>query len=147
MTFEDLYRDFEDRQAWLEEVLTDMSFAEFDGLVTFIFERLDVAAAENDGIEFNRVKGLLLAVARKQLEAANSLDTTISVPHRESLMKAADSMFVCAKGFYPPTSQPAVQAAWDASLDGAAHFGYRAAGVFEVMARDRLKPGGAVLRS
>jgi hypothetical protein len=69
-----IYLNFRDSQQWLAELLASMTHAEYMSFVEYCFGELDLAAEAKDGAEFRRVKGLIMALARKQLEVARFMD-------------------------------------------------------------------------
>jgi hypothetical protein len=119
----DIYINFRDSQQWLAELFASMTHAEYMNFVEYCFKELDLAAEVNDGAEFRRVKGLILALARKELEIARFMDGQTD-RQREAALKAATSKYELAKRFCPADSVPAVEAAWAAELDRAARFGW-----------------------
>ena len=120
--FADLYLHFEDRQAWLNERLSAMTFTEYLAFVDYVFSETDFAAEAKDGREFFRVKGLLLAIARKELEVGHFLAWP-TAEQRASSQRAAQTYFDLAKGFYPEAMRPALDAGWAASQEHAATYG------------------------
>ena len=104
---------------------------EYNAFVTYCFDQFDRAAEAGDSGEFDRVKGLILALARKDIEVAYLMEG-LPVERRIALIKAATSYYELAKGFYPERIVPAIESAWAAILDYAARFGYTSS-VFTVL--------------
>jgi hypothetical protein len=132
----DIYLSFQDRQQWLAELFASMTFKEFCDFVDYCFKELDLAAEAKDGVEFRRVKGLILSLTRKNLEIAHFMDR-LTDEQRAASLNAATSYYELAEGFYTAGAVPAVEAAWAASLENAARFGWPSA-VFYVMAPHRV---------
>lgn len=130
--YADLYLNFPDRQEWFAQLFVSMTFTEYREFVDYCFKELDLADEAKDGAEFRRVKGLILALARKELEIARFMDG-LPDEYRVGCLETATAYYELAKGFYPADKVPAVEAAWAASLDDAARFGWPSA-VFDIMA-------------
>ncbi len=128
----ELYLNFQDQQQWLEAAFAGMTYKEYLGFVDYVFEELDLAAETNNGAEFRRVKGLILALARKHLEAAHFMDE-LTDEMRVSLHKVAISYCEFARGLYPAEAAPGVAAAWAASEEYAEKYGWPSA-VFRILA-------------
>lgn len=137
--YADLYLNFEDRQQWLQERLTRFSFSEYRAFVDYVFEQLDPAFEAGQSAEFVRVKGLLLAIARKKFEVAHFM-AGLTGEQRETCQRTAQAYFELARGFYPDNVKPAVDAAWAESQDHAARFGaVSAPAVFEILRREQCE--------
>jgi hypothetical protein len=132
----DIYSNFEDRQQWFTELFESMTHAEYIDFVGYCFKELDLAADAKDGGEFRRVKGLILALARKDLEVAYFMDG-LTEAQRATALKAATSYYELAKRFYPADAVPAVEAAWAESLDYASRFGWPSV-AFDILAPRRV---------
>ncbi len=61
------------------------------------------------------MRGLILAIAREELEVAHFMDG-LTDEQRSAGLGAATSYFELAKSFYPADAVPAGEAAWGASL-------------------------------
>jgi hypothetical protein len=131
--YADLYAAFEDRQEWLAQTLTTMTRDEYFAFVEFCLSRLDLMFEAKDAAEASRVKGLWLAIARKELELSDFEDG-MTLEQRLASRQAATSYYELAKGFYLPEQQEAVEAAWLSAVDRGERFGYRSGAVFEIMA-------------
>jgi hypothetical protein len=121
--YADLYLNFVDSQDWLSETFARMTMAEYHAFVAYCFEELNLAGESKEGGEFVRVKGLLLAMARQELETAH-FAAGLTDEQRESSRRAATAYYELAKGFYPPEKAASVEAAWTASLDRCERFGW-----------------------
>ena len=121
--FERLYFHYEDRQAVLYDTFTSMSFEEFNNFIDYCFQRMDIASEERNGGEFHRIKGLLIAVARKQLEIGYFMDG-LSQEARDTALKSAHAIYVLAHGFYGPDQRASLDEAWASSIDTGNRFGY-----------------------
>jgi hypothetical protein len=130
--YADIYLNFQDRQEWFAELFAGMTLTEFHDFVDYCFKELDLAAEAKDGAEFGRVKGLIIALARKELEVAHFMDGQTD-EQREASRNTATAYYELAKGFYAADKVHAVEAAWSAALDNAAHFGWPSP-VFDVLA-------------
>ncbi len=134
--YADVYLNYPDRQQWLADTFASMTFAEYQGFLDYCFEEINLAAAAKDGAELWRVRGLLMALARKNLEVAHFMDG-LTDEQRTASLHLATSNYELAKRFYPEDTVPAVEAAWAASLDEAARFGWPSA-VFYMLAPHRV---------
>lgn len=134
--YADIYLNFQDRQQWFATTFAGMTLTEYSGFVDYCFKQLDLAAETKDGAEFWRVKGLILAMARKYFETAYFMDG-LTDDQRAASRKAAVSYYELAKGFYSAEAVPGVEAAWAASLDHAARFGWPSV-VFDIQAPHRV---------
>ena len=119
----DLYLSFVGQQDWLNETLTNMTFAEFNSFVDYMMAEINLYAESKEGAEFFRVKGLILAVARKMLEMGRFAHG-ITDQQREVSIRTATTFYELAKGFYRPEDVSAVEAAWAGSLDYCSKFGW-----------------------
>jgi hypothetical protein len=124
--YADLYLNFVDNQDWLSQTFASMTMAEYHAFVTYFFEELNFAGEAKEGGEFQRVKGLILAMARKDLEVAH-FSQGLTDEQRESSRRAATAYYELAKGFYSPDRVVAVEEAWATSLDHCARFGWPSA--------------------
>ena len=98
--YAELYLKFQDNQEWLAGRFSEMTFSEYRAFINYCFEQIDAAAAIRDGTEFRRVKGLLLAAARKELEIVCFMNG-LSDEQRTVSAQVATSYYELAKGFYP----------------------------------------------
>lgn len=130
--YAEIYLNFPDRQQWFADLFLNMTHSEYLDFKEYCFKQLDLAAEAKDGAEFRRVKGLIMAFASKNLEAAHFMDG-LTDEQRASSLQAATAYYELAKGFYPAETVPAVEAAWAASLDRANRFGWPSV-VFDVLA-------------
>jgi hypothetical protein len=135
--YAEIFEDFHDNQEWLSQLFGTMARQEFHDFIDFCLERLNHDYETKSGpesfAEYRRVKGLLFAIARKELELSDFGDG-LTIEQRLSTKAAATSYHELAKGFYAPHQQDAVDAAWQASLDRGEKFGYRSGPVFEILA-------------
>jgi hypothetical protein len=131
-----IYLNFEDHQARLDDMLSNMRFIEYREFVEYCFKELDFAAEAKDGGEFRRVRGLILAIARKQLEISKFMDG-LTDSQRASAWQCAVSYYELAKGFYDADKVPALEAAWAASIDHCERFGWPSV-VFDVLAPHKI---------
>jgi hypothetical protein len=129
--YADLYLHFVDNQQWLSESFASMTMTEYHGFVRYVFEELNFAGESKEGGEFLRVKGLILAMARQELDTAHFVHG-LTDEQRESSRRCATAYYDLAKGFYPADQTTAVEAAWASSLDRCARFGWPSS-VFEVL--------------
>ena len=129
--YADLYLGFIDNQTWLADTFGNMSLPEFIGFTVYVFEELDLADKSNEVGELQRVKGLLLAMARKELELAR-FHRGLTDQQRHSALKTAAAYYELAKGYYPLEARPAIEAAWTASTDKGEAFGWPSA-VFHLL--------------
>ena len=63
--FEDFYANFLDKQEWLSCKFENMTHNEFKDFNDFIVQKTDLLVEDKDWNEFFRIKGLILAVAKK----------------------------------------------------------------------------------
>lgn len=121
--YAELYLSFEDRQEWLAETFAGMTMAEYHTFVGYVFEELNLYGETKEGGEFRRVKGLLLAMARHDLDASHFAQGWTD-EQRESGIKAATAVYELARGLYAHEEVAGVEAAWAGSLDHCAKFGW-----------------------
>ena len=121
--YDDLHINFRDNPEWLAGRFSGMTSSGYRAFINYCFEQLDSAAATRDRAEFRRVKNLLLASARKELEIAH-LMSGLSDEQRTVSAQVAASYNELAKGFYPADTMPAVEAAWNSSPRHAANFSW-----------------------
>lgn len=113
-----------------------MTFTEFSDFVDYCFKEFDLAAEAQDGAEFRRVKGLILALARKKLEIAHFMNG-LKDKQRAATLETATAYYELAKGFYTADAVPTVEAAWAASLEEASRFGWPSV-IFDIQAPHRV---------
>jgi hypothetical protein len=126
-----LYLRFLDNQAWLSDRLENMSLPDFIGFTVYVFDQLELAGKSNEVAEFKRVKGLILAMARKELEMAR-FQAGLSEQQRRIALRTATAYFELAKGFYTAEARPAIDAAWAATIEKGETFGWPSA-VFDIL--------------
>ena len=130
---EALYLNFEDRQEWLSGQLGAMTYAEFGSFVAYVFDQLDQAHDTQNVGEFTRIRGLMLALARKDFEAGHFMDGLEEVSRLQHIQRA-EAYYALAQGFYPEAEHPDLDAAWNSSAAHARDFGFQAPGVYESQA-------------
>lgn len=129
--FNELYDNFIDRQAWLQERFSRMETSTFFEFREYVTQKF---CDEMDGgniMDMMEKKGLLLAITSKAFEAAHfhrSIDDNI----REKLIEECNLFFQMIKYLYPDDIAEKVQAAWDAQADYSGRFGWPGV-VFEVL--------------
>jgi hypothetical protein len=131
---------FEEKQESLTQLFTEMRRTEFLTFVGFCFSRLHRVNKEKNPLEFIRVRGLLLAIARKELEISDFEDD-ITPDQRTAYRNTATLYYELAKGCYPPDQQDAVEAAWRAAMSYGERFGYRKKIIFDIFAPHRVFRG------
>ena len=135
-SYADMYLNFKDNQEWLSKKFENMTYEDFENFVGYCLKQLGFASDESNGAEFFRVKGLLLALARKEHEISCFMDG-IDDERRAGSLKCATSYYELAKGFYPKEEQSQVEAAWEYSKEYGRRFGYPSV-VAELLAPHRL---------
>ena len=118
-----LYYGFEDRQKWFSDRFTEMTFSEYRGFVAFCLDEIDATAEVDSKKELKRVKGLLLALAWRELQISAFM-WGLTAEQRKYFADAASTYYELAKTFYPAHAVPAVEAAWKLNLDYVADFGW-----------------------
>jgi hypothetical protein len=134
--FAEIYEDFEDNQDRLAQLFRTMTRCEFFVFVEFCLSQIDRAFEASGRVECGRVKGLLFAIAQKQLQVSY-FESNATPAQRAAMHKTATACYELAKGFYPASEQPAVEAVWLASLNHGERFGYRSGPDFEPIPQHR----------
>ena len=129
--YADIYRNFQDKQQWLDDLFQSMTFWEYRCFTNYLWEETALADEGVDDAELRRVKGLLLALARKELEVAHFM-YGLTDDQREVSLRAAKSTYELAKGLYSPDVQPAVEGLWNELLRHASRYGWPSV-AFEIM--------------
>lgn len=134
--YAEIYLNFQDRQAWFEDLFSKMTIYEYFEFIDYFFHELNFAKEEKNILEFQRTKGLMLALARKELEISYFMDD-ITQEQRIASMNSAKNFYNMAKDFYPKEDIPILEKAWKYSLDHAAQFGYPSP-LFDLLAPHRV---------
>jgi hypothetical protein len=101
----------------------------------YVFNKLDPDAPDV-GHELVRIRGLILALARKTLEQGRFM-SGLSVEQREVSLKCATAYYKLARGFYSGDALRRVEAAWTVSIEHGEICGWPTV-IFEILAPQKI---------